>query len=65
MLAANLMSYELWWKGPHWLHRNDLLASKLHSGNNLNTILETPIMDGMKSSSLSSRIESEAEASPM
>jgi len=32
---------------------------------NLNTILETPIMDGMKSSSLSSRIESEAEASPM
>jgi len=58
MLTANLMSYELWWKGPHWQHRNDLLASKLHSGNNLNKILDTPIIAGLKSSSLSSRIES-------
>ncbi|XP_043064457.1 uncharacterized protein LOC122320328 [Drosophila ficusphila] len=65
MLAANLMSYELWWKGPHWLHLNDLLASKLRSGNNLTTILDTPIMDELKSSSLSSRVESEPEASPI
>jgi len=57
MLAANLMSFELWWKGPHWLYRTDLLASKLHSGKNLNTILCTPILDWLKSSSLSSRIE--------
>ncbi|XP_070074050.1 uncharacterized protein [Drosophila takahashii] len=61
MLAANLMSYELWWKGPHWLHHNDLLASKLRSGNNPNTILDTPIMEGLKSSSLCSRIESKPE----
>ncbi|XP_070075509.1 uncharacterized protein [Drosophila takahashii] len=65
MLAANLMSYELWWKGPHWLHHNDLLASKLRSGNNPNTILDTPIMEGLKSSSLCSRIESKPEASPI
>ncbi|XP_070072144.1 uncharacterized protein [Drosophila takahashii] len=63
MLAANLMSYELWWKGPHWLHHNDLLALKLRSGNNPNTILDTPIMEGLKSSSLCSRIESNPEAS--
>jgi len=31
MLVANLMSYELWWKVPRWLHRNDLLASKLQN----------------------------------
>ncbi|XP_044317826.1 uncharacterized protein LOC123038140 [Drosophila rhopaloa] len=65
MLAANLMSYELWWNGPHWLHLNDLLASKLRSGNNPTTILDTPIMDGLKSSSLSSRVEPEPEASPI
>ncbi|XP_043064404.1 uncharacterized protein LOC122320301 [Drosophila ficusphila] len=65
MLAANLMSFELWWKGPHWLHLDDLLASKLRSGNNLTTILDTPITDGLKSSSLSSRVESEPEASPI
>jgi len=44
MLVANLMSYELWWKVPRWLHRNDLLASKLQ-----NSLLR---VDGRLSNSL-------------
>ncbi|KAL7725745.1 hypothetical protein ACLKA6_000636 [Drosophila palustris] len=65
MLAADLLTFDLWWTGPQWLHDNGFIPASKHSAQSSLFISDNRVQEEMKTTTMLSVAADNAATSPL